>query len=85
MGYRNGMKFVERIQAPAILPDNVLTYSDPEVLGGKVCFKGSRVPVQIYLEHVADGISMEEFLEDFPIVSRGVLEQFSHRYLAAAS
>lgn len=45
---------------------------------GQPVFKGTRVPVQSLFWHLEKGISIEEFLEDFPSVSReqivGVLE-----------
>jgi len=44
--------------------------SDPETLGGAVCFRETRIPVRILFDHVNHGISLEEFLEGFPSVSR---------------
>jgi len=43
---------------------------DPEILGGKPVFKGSRVPIETLFDHLENGISLDEFLEDFPSVSR---------------
>jgi uncharacterized protein (DUF433 family) len=43
---------------------------DKEVLGGTPVFKGTRVPVQSLFWHLKDGISISEFLEDFPTVTR---------------
>lgn len=43
---------------------------DPEVLGGQPVFKGTRVPVETLFDHLEAGISLEEFLEDFPTVSK---------------
>jgi uncharacterized protein (DUF433 family) len=43
---------------------------DPEVLGGQPVFKGTRVPVDSLFMHLEKGISLDEFLEDFPSVSR---------------
>jgi uncharacterized protein (DUF433 family) len=47
-----------------------LVTSDPDVLSGIACFKGTRVPVSALLEHVRAGDRLEDFLEDFPSVSR---------------
>ena len=48
---------------------DILT-SDPETLGGTTVFAGTRVPVQNLLDYLAAGDSLDEFLEDFPSVSR---------------
>jgi uncharacterized protein (DUF433 family) len=43
---------------------------DPEVLGGQPVFKGTRVPIETLFDHLEAGIPLEEFLEDFPTVSK---------------
>jgi uncharacterized protein (DUF433 family) len=43
---------------------------DPEVMSGVPVFAGTRVPVSSLLENLAAGVSMDEFLENFPTVSR---------------
>lgn len=43
---------------------------NPEVLSGQAVFTGSRVPVESLFWHLEKGISLEEFLEDFPSVTR---------------
>jgi uncharacterized protein (DUF433 family) len=52
--------------APAIPLINV----DPEILGGVPVFMGTRVPVDILPEWLAGGYTLEEFLHNFPTVSR---------------
>ncbi len=47
-----------------------LLSSDPEVMSGAVVFKGTRVPVDALFENLAGGLSLEEFLDDFPTVER---------------
>ena len=44
--------------------------SDPEILGGKPVFVGTRVPVKSLFDHLEAGDSLDEFLESFPSVSR---------------
>ena len=44
--------------------------SDSEVMGGTPVFAGTRVPFQTLLDYVESGAPLEEFLEDFPSVSR---------------
>jgi uncharacterized protein (DUF433 family) len=43
---------------------------DAEILGGTPVFTGTRVPVESLFDHLADGISLAEFLDDFPTVSQ---------------
>jgi uncharacterized protein (DUF433 family) len=43
---------------------------DPEILGGTPVFRGTRVPVDALLKNLEVGVSMDEFLENFPSVSR---------------
>ncbi|MCS6973528.1 MAG: DUF433 domain-containing protein [Cyclobacteriaceae bacterium] len=43
---------------------------DKEILSGKPVFKGTRVPIQSMFDHLEKGISLDEFLSDFPTVSR---------------
>ena len=47
----------------------VLT-SQPDVMGGRVCFAGTRVPVDILLDYVNSGESLQSFLDGYPGVSR---------------
>jgi uncharacterized protein (DUF433 family) len=49
--------------------DQVIT-SDPEVQGGAVVFAGTRVPLTNLIDYLEAGDSLEEFLDDFPSVSR---------------
>ncbi len=44
--------------------------SDPERLGGAVCFVGTRVPVRNLFDYLAEGYTLEAFLDDFPRVER---------------
>jgi len=43
---------------------------DPEIVSGALVFKGTRVPVEILIQHLAAGDSLDEFLENFPSVAR---------------
>lgn len=49
--------------------DYYLTVS-PEVQFGKPVFKGTRVPVETLFFHLERGLSINDFLEDFPGVSK---------------
>ena len=43
---------------------------DPEILGGTPVFRGTRVPIESLFDHLEDGVSLDEFLDDFPSVGR---------------
>ena len=43
---------------------------DPEVLGGTPVFTGTRVPFQALLDYLEGGQSLNDFLDDFPSVTR---------------
>jgi uncharacterized protein (DUF433 family) len=47
-----------------------LVISNPEVLGGKPVFCGTRMPVSTLFEYLAKGLSLDYFLESFPSVTR---------------
>ena len=42
---------------------------DPEIQNGQPVFSGSRVPIDSLFMHLEKGISIEEFLDDFPSVT----------------
>ena len=43
---------------------------DPKILGGTPVFKGTRVPIETLFVHLEKGITIDEFLKDFPTVSK---------------
>ena len=43
---------------------------DPEIMEGTPVFRGTRVPVQSLIDHLQSNIPLEEFLDDFPTVSK---------------
>jgi uncharacterized protein (DUF433 family) len=47
-----------------------LVSRDPEVHHGDPVFAGTRVPVQTLVDCLEDGYDVQEFLDDFPTVSR---------------
>ena len=44
--------------------------TDPEIMSGAVCFTGTRVLVQNLFDYLEGRSSLEDFLEDFPSVTR---------------
>jgi uncharacterized protein (DUF433 family) len=51
-------------------PLNSVITRDPEVLGGTPVFRGTRVPFQALLDYLEGGQTLDEFLDDFPTVTR---------------
>jgi Uncharacterized conserved protein len=49
---------------------------DPEVVSGALVFAGTRVPVEILVDYLKAGDSLDRFLEGFPTVSREQAEAF---------
>jgi len=47
-----------------------VVHSDPDILGGTPVFVGTRVPVQALIDYIEGGHALDEFLDDFPTVSR---------------
>lgn len=64
-------------------------HSDPDIMGGTPVFVGTRVPVQTLLDYLEAGDPLDEFLDDFPSVSReqtiAVLELAKEMLLARAT
>jgi uncharacterized protein (DUF433 family) len=50
--------------------DKSLVSRDPEIMSGALCFSGTRVPVKTLFDYLEGSSSLEDFLEDFPTVSR---------------
>lgn len=42
---------------------------NPKVMNGALVFAGTRVPVEILIQHLTAGDSLNKFLDDFPTVS----------------
>ena len=69
-------------------PKSPVVHSDPEILGGMPVFVGTRVPFQTLLDYLEAGDPLDEFLDDFPTVTReqavAALEQAKEALLANA-
>jgi uncharacterized protein (DUF433 family) len=55
--------------------DKVL-WVDPDRMSGAPCFAGTRVPVQMLIDHLKHGDTIDDFLEGAPSVSREQAELF---------
>jgi uncharacterized protein (DUF433 family) len=52
------------------MPQTSVIHSDPEILGGTPVFVGTRVPLKNLIDYLEGGHPVDEFLDDFPSVSR---------------
>jgi uncharacterized protein (DUF433 family) len=43
---------------------------DPEIMSGTPCFRGTRVPFKNLIDYLEGGHSLDEFLRQFPTVTR---------------
>src|SRR5438876_11890572 len=55
---------------PLIFPPSVPIWVDPERMSGVPCFKGTRVPVDSLFTNLESGLSLDEYLDCFPDVTR---------------
>ncbi len=51
-----------------------MTVSDPEILHGTPVYRGTRIPVELVADMLADGASVEEILEGYPALDRNKIE-----------
>jgi len=66
--------------------DSAIVTRDPEIMSGALRFAGTRVPVKNLFDYLEGSSSLEEFLEDFPSVSREravAVPEAAHQSLAA--
>ena len=59
------------------MPDSIaeakiteVVHSDPEIVGGTPVFVGTRVPLRNLFDYLEGDYALDEFLFDFPSVSR---------------
>ncbi|MDR1010648.1 MAG: DUF433 domain-containing protein [Opitutaceae bacterium] len=61
---------------------------DPEIMSGTPCFAGTRVPVRALLDYIEGGETLDDFLDQYPSVSReqviAYLEESGELMLATA-
>jgi uncharacterized protein (DUF433 family) len=62
--YTEKREHVQMSKKPAVV------HSDPEILGGTPVFVGTRVPIKNLYDYLEGGDSLDDFLEDFPSVTR---------------
>ena len=69
------------------MPESVVE-SSPDILGGALVFRGTRVPITTLFDYLAAGDPLERFLDHFPTVTReqavALLDELKDRFDAAA-
>lgn len=60
---------------------------DPDILGGRPVFRGTRVPVEVLFENLEDGLSLDEIVESYPSLDKrdliACLEEACAQFTAA--
>ncbi len=52
------------------MAQELVVVRNPEIMSGTPCFRGTRVPFQTLLDYLEAGETLDEFLEQFPTVTR---------------
>ena len=59
--------------------------ADPKILAGKPVVKGTRIPVDLILKKLAQNITIEEILTDYPRLNKGHIQEilaYTHSLVA---
>jgi uncharacterized protein (DUF433 family) len=48
---------------------------DPQIMGGRACIRGIRIPVSVIVGQIAHGATWDELLEDYPDLEREDIRQ----------
>lgn len=59
-----------RVVEERLLEDGAVAHRSKDILGGTPVFKGTRVPLKNLIDYLEGGDSLDEFLDDFPTVTR---------------
>jgi len=51
-----------------------ITFS-PQIMGGRACIRGMRIPVSVIVGQVAYGATVEEILDEYPDLEREDIQQ----------
>ena len=44
--------------------------SDPKIMHGKMCIKGTRIMISTILDNLAEGLSAEEIIDEYPPLTK---------------
>ena len=74
---------------PPFFPSSLPVWVDPDRLSGTPCFSGTRCPVDALFNNLESGLSLDEFLDCFPGVTReqavAVLEYSKQQFVKPAA
>lgn len=48
---------------------------DPQIMGGRACIRGMRIPVSVIIKQIAHGASAEQVLADYPDLTSEDVQQ----------
>ena len=48
---------------------------DSQIMGGRACIRGLRIPVSLIVSQIAHGATIEELLQEYPDLEREDVEQ----------
>ena len=48
---------------------------DPNIMGGRACIRGMRIPVSVIVKQIAHGASRQEVLADYPELQDADIQQ----------
>ena len=48
---------------------------DANIMGGRACIRGMRIPVSVIISQMAHGANLEEIMADFPDLQRQDIQQ----------
>lgn len=43
---------------------------DPDILGGRLVFRGTRIPIEVLFENLQDGLSITDIVASYPSLSQ---------------
>jgi len=58
---------------------------DPDILGGKACIRGMRITLSLVVNLLANGMTSQEILEEYPDLEPGDLQRALHYAVGALS
>ena len=51
---------------------------DPQIMGGKACIRGMRIPVSLLVNLIANGMTHKAILEEYPDLVKEDIEEALH-------
>lgn len=58
------------LHQPTPASNEPLFTSHPDVMGGRLVFRGTRIPVEVLFDNLADGMPLDDILDAYPGLSR---------------